>query len=391
LRTEAVKAYKVPLEAPMDLMEEYLRIKEIALEEVLKHVKYNGKAHLNFSTEERRELRDRLLKDWRYSKHYIDSAINSAIGLAKGWIKLHNRGKARSRPKVTRKVVYIKNTLFSYRDGVIKISIEPRKRYLEVDLRKYDWIPKDFDGVGGLLLTEKELIITVKKNVELKEPKSWASFDVNLTNVTALIDDKIVRYDLRRLYHVHRSYELKRQRIQKIARKKPKTAKRLMEKYSKREKDRSRDIMQKLTTMIARELAELGIGAILEDLKDIKKRILRNRKDLNRRLSKWNARTFQFMLSYKLIWMGIPVRYVNPANTSRTCPLCSGSMAAYEGRSIRCRKCGLILDRDVVAVFNIRMWGSGVTPNALLEAFASMMGKQLTGKGLQLPMKVCQL
>jgi len=390
LRKEAIRSYKVPLEAPIDLMEEYLRIKSAALEDVLKHVKCNGKAHLNFSTEERRELRDKLLKDWRYSKHYVDSAINSAISLAKGWIKLYNRGKARSRPKVTRKVVYIKSTLFSYRDGVIRISIEPKKRYLEVDLRKYDWIPKDFDGIGGLLLTEKELIITVKKKVELKEPKSWASFDVNLTNVTALIDDKIVRYDLKQLYHVHRVYELKRQRIQKMAKKKPKTASKLMEKYSKRERDRSKDIMQKLTTKIARELAELGIGAILEDLKNIKRRILRNRRDVNNKLSKWNARTFQFMLSYKLIWMGIPVRYVNPANTSRTCPLCSGSMAAYGGRSMKCKKCGLILDRDVVAVLNLRMWGSGVTPNALLEAFASMMGKQLAEKG-SLPMKVCQL
>jgi len=96
------------------------------------------------------------------------------------------------------------------------------------------------------------------------------------------------------------------------------------------------------------------------------------------------------MLSYKLIWMGIPVRYVNPANTSRTCPLCSGSMAAYEGRSMKCKRCGFILGRDVVAVFNLRMWGSGVTPNALLEALASMMGKQLAEKGL-LPVKACQL
>jgi len=390
LRAEAIKAYKVPLEAPMDLVEEYLRIKSAALEDVLRYVKYNGKAHLCFSTEERRKLRNRLLENWRYSKHYVDSAINSAIGLAKGWIKLYNRGRVRSRPKITRKTVYIKSTLFSYRDGVIKISIEPRRRYLEVDLRKYGWIPKDFDEIGGLLLTERELIITVKRNVELKEPRGWASFDVNLTNVTALIDGNIVRYDLKQLYHVHRTYELKRQRIQKIARKKPKTAGRLMKKYSKRERDRSKDIMQKLTTKIARELAMLSIGAILEDLRNIKKRILRNRRNLNRRLSKWNARTFQFMLSYKLIWAGIPVKYVNPAYTSRTCPLCSGSMAAYEGRSMKCRKCGLILDRDAVAVFNLRMWGSGVTPNALLEALASMMGKQLAEKG-SLPMKVCQL
>jgi len=103
--------------------------------------------------------------------------------------------------------------------------------------------------------------------------------------------------------------------------------------------------MQKLTTRIARELAMLGVGAILEDLKNIKKRILRNRRDLNNKLSKWNAGTFEFMPSYKLIWMDLPVRYVKPAYTSKTCPPCSGSMAAYEGKFMRCRKysrCGIL-------------------------------------------------
>ena len=30
---------------------------------------------------------------------------------------------------------------------------------------------------------------------------------------------------------------------------------------------------------------------------------------------------------------------------------------------MKCEKCNLILDRDVVAVLNLQMWGSGVTPN----------------------------
>lgn len=57
-----------------------------------------------------------------------------------------------------RKIVYVKSTLFSYRNGVLKVSVEPDKRYLEVNLTKYRLIPKDFEKVGGLILTEKELI-----------------------------------------------------------------------------------------------------------------------------------------------------------------------------------------------------------------------------------------
>ena len=365
MKEEVIKSYKVPIEAPRDLVEAYFEAKKRALREVLDHVTYSqtGKAHLRFKAVNRRRLRNKLLKDWRYSKHYIDSAINSVIGLVKGWIKLYNKGKAETEPRITRRTVYIKNTLFSYRDSVLKISVEPNRRYLEVDLREYNWIPKDFDRIGGLILTERELIVTLKREVKPRRPRDWASFDVNLTNITALINGKVVRYNLKQLYHIHRVYENKRRNIQKLSKHKPKTAKRLMEKYSRRERNRAKDFMHKLTTKIAGELSEVESGAILENLKNIKGRVLRRSKDLNRRLSKWNARTFQSMLEYKLKWLGLPVKYVNPRNSSKTCPLCSGRMATYEGRLMKCEKCNLILDRDVVAVLNLQMWGSGVTPN----------------------------
>ncbi len=359
---EAVKSYRVPVEAPKDLIEEYFKVKQKVLTVVLSHVKFSEKAHLEFRNEERRRLRDELLGGWRFSKHYVDSVINSVIGLVKGWITLYNKGKARKEPRVTRKTVYVKSTLFSYRDGKLKISIEPNKRYLEADLTKYSWVPKDFEKVGGLILTEKELIITVKKNVEPKA-ETWASFDMNLTNMTALINGEVRRYNLKTLYHVHRVYEIKRQRIQKLSKFKPKTSEKLLEKYSHREKNRVKDFMHKLTTAIVKDLVKLGSGAILENLQGIKDRVLNSSKRNNRKLSKWNARQFQFMLEYKLKWLGLPVKHVNPKNSSRTCPLCSGYLVAYEGRLMKC-SCGLIVDRDVVAVLNLQMWGAGFTPES---------------------------
>lgn len=59
--------------------------------------------------------------------------------------------KVKSRPEITKRTVYIKSTLFSYKNGVLKIGIEPRRRYLEVDLKKYSWIPKDSDRIEGLI------------------------------------------------------------------------------------------------------------------------------------------------------------------------------------------------------------------------------------------------
>ncbi|MBS7628321.1 IS200/IS605 family accessory protein TnpB-related protein [Candidatus Bathyarchaeota archaeon] len=81
--------------------------------------------------------------------------------------------------------------------------------------------------------------------------------------------------------------------------------------------------MHELTTRIARKLREKNCGAIFENLKGIKRRILNGSKDMNRKLSKWNARAFQSMLEYKLKWFGLDVKYVNPRRSSKTCPLCS--------------------------------------------------------------------
>ncbi len=149
--------------------------------------------------------------------------------------------------------------------------------------------------------------------------------------------------------------------------------------------------MHKLTTSIAGELKGLGSGAILEDLRNVKSGILHKSKGLNRKLSKWNARIFQFMLEYKLKWLGLPVKYVNPRNSSRTCPVCQATMVAYRGRSMRYRKCGLIMDRDIVAVLNLQMWGPGVTPKAPFRGFGLDDGEAVGRPKSRFSMKVYQL
>jgi hypothetical protein len=96
---EVVKSYRIPVNAPKDLIEEYFKVKQRALECVLSKVRLSDKAHLSFDKKERKELRDSLLKGWKFSKHYVDSAMASVIGLVKGWIMLYNRGRAKKPPR----------------------------------------------------------------------------------------------------------------------------------------------------------------------------------------------------------------------------------------------------------------------------------------------------
>jgi len=98
--------------------------------------------------------------------------------------------------------------------------------------------------------------VSLSSVVIFSKPEGEAIFDVNLTNITALIGGELRRYDLRALYHIHKIYEEKRRRLQRMTKHKPKTAKRLLEKYSRRELNRARDFLQKPTTKIAREPRE---------------------------------------------------------------------------------------------------------------------------------------
>jgi putative transposase len=63
-------------------------------------------------------LRDLLMKNWNYSKHYVDSAIKQAYSMMKSWRRSYIKGeRKRRKPTVRRRFVRIKKTLYSYRNG----------------------------------------------------------------------------------------------------------------------------------------------------------------------------------------------------------------------------------------------------------------------------------
>jgi putative transposase len=64
-----------------------------------------------------------------------------------------------------------------------------------------------------------------------------------------------------KLFHIHRVYEVKRAGLQQRASKKP-SLRRVLAKYSRRERNRSRDFIHKQTTFIAREFDGFVLGSM---------------------------------------------------------------------------------------------------------------------------------
>lgn len=328
-----VRAYSIPIrtdEVILEFIEEYHRMTKAVLQEILNTEK--------FTKVERKQLRDKLLKDWSYAAHYVDSAINQMLGLVTSYRRKLKKGKKVRKPRLRKKFVYVKSTLFTLKGSTLKITIIPRKHYLEVNLVNYPYIlsllREVWNGkarLGGLFLFSDRLVLNFVKNVEFIDVKDWMSIDINLTNVTVLAGLTVYRFDTRELYHIHRVYELKRQKIQKISAWNKKLSGELLEKYSNRERNRTKDFLHKLANKIVEIAKERQMGIVLEDLNGIKERVLNGSKELNKKLSKWNARELERLIEYKAKWFGVPVVYVNPMNSSKTCPVCGGWLIPPRG------------------------------------------------------------
>ncbi|MEM2514607.1 MAG: zinc ribbon domain-containing protein, partial [Candidatus Bathyarchaeia archaeon] len=257
----------------------------------------------------RKGLRDKYLKGWVYSKHYVDSAIKQAYSILESWRKRYLHGRAgRSRPELKRKFVRVKETLYSYRDGVLKVSIKPYEESVTVDLRKA-WCWDRIRGLelGELILKQDRLIVTVRKDAELKvqNPIAW---DVNLLTLDGYDGETHHSISLKEIYTIHRTYELKRRVIQKLP---EKTRKRLLKKYSSRERNRVEDTLHKLAKQLSNRTN------ILENLKGFKDRVARTK---SRSMNRQNSKHYNKDL---------------------------------RGAVSKCPKCGLVIDRQKNASINI--------------------------------------
>jgi len=102
-------------------------------------------------------------------------------------------------------------------------------------------------------------------------------------------------------------------------------------------------------------------GLALEDLEGIRSRI-KARRSQRRILHSWSFNQLRQFVAYKAALAGVRVVYVDPCNTSRTCPACGLVDARNRPTQARfeCVSCGLAGLADTIAAENIRVRGRGV-------------------------------
>jgi putative transposase len=365
-----VKAYSIPHKLNIDnFINDYMIFLNNILNDLWQAIEWKkkGKRLIPLIRKDkffRKEIRDKHIIKWIYSKHYIDSAIKQAYSILNSWRKRYLKGKAkREKPILKRKFVRIKETLYSYKNGIIKISIKPFQESICIDL-KNDWFWDRIKGLdlGELILKEDRLIITVRKEMGLKieNPIAW---DINLLTIDGYDGEKDYKIDLKNIYTIHRIYELKRMKIQKLP---EKTKKKLLQKYQSREKNRINDILHKIAKQLSNRTN------IFEDLNNFKERVTRTKnRSMNRQNSKHDYMKLQKYIEYKSEWNGYLTIYVKAYNSSKTCSKCGYINKDLKGaRIFICPACGFKIDRQKNASRNIwnnflNMWGKGFAPKGV--------------------------
>jgi len=192
---------------------------------------------------------------------------------------------------------------------------------LEFDVSKAWFLGRVKGELGELILGEKYLTVTFRFKGDEKEVKGKIAWDCNEKSLDGFSPSTgWIRIDLRKLFHIHRVYEIKRKRLQKKASKKP-SLRKVLAKYSKRERTRAKDYIHKLTTFMANEFKGYTHG--FEDLR--KNRMLNGSREHNRCISKSNWKTIITFMSYKS-----KVELLNPENSTRRCSRCGKVNARKE-------------------------------------------------------------
>jgi len=144
------------------------------------------------------------------------------------------------------------------------------------------------------------------------------------------------------------------------------SAKRLLRRRRQKEQRFITHINHTISKCLVRTAQCTQRGLALEDLEGIRSRI-KARRSQRGILHSWSFNQLRQFVAYKAVLAGVSVVYVDPRNTSRTCPACGLVDARNRPTQARfkCVGCGLAGLADTIAAENIRVRGRAVCKPAV--------------------------
>lgn len=197
------------------------------------------------------------------------------------------------------------------------------------------------------------------------DPDGFLGIDLGIVNVATTSDGQIMAGRA-----LNRGRLRERALRTKLHRKSTPSARRRLKKRRRKEARRARDINHKIAKHVVAEAERTGRGIALEDLTGIRERV-RLRRPQRATDSSWSFAQLGQFVAYKARKAGVPVVYVDPAYTSRTCAECGHIDRANRVSQawFACRSCGFVDHADRNGSRNIRarteeLWRRGAQSTA---------------------------
>jgi len=253
------------------------------------------------------------------------------------------------------------------RNREFKIKLLHRKNYIEkFKDRKWYEATVSIDRSGRIWIA-----ILFRWNYNPYKPMRIISIDVNLRKIVTYNGRSARRIDTRFIEAL--SLKIHAEKLQKKYPKRWRYNERILSRVRnlhRRSKYIVIDWSRKFAKYIVLKAKRRRSAIVLEDLEKLWFNVSKKSSSLADKLSRFAYRKLQLAIITKAIEYNIPILYVNPKDTSTTCPRC-GNKLSYNHRLAVCSRCGFMADRDVVGAMNIylralrRMWESqGSPPNA---------------------------
>ncbi len=215
--------------------------------------------------------------------------------------------------------------------------------------------------IHSFTITEKILSISIGKDVNDLESINAVGVDRNIKNVTVGNEKHSEIYDLSDVVKIKGRY---RKKVSHFKRNDRRIRKKIASKYGKRSKNRTRQIVHKVSKEIVNNAKNNKEAIVLENIKGIREITKKgDYKGKDHRFKFHNAFPYgmlEFQIKYKAAWEGLQVIELSrkeTRNTSRECSVCGSLTRTEHGRILHCDKCGLTIDRDINAAINISKRG----------------------------------
>lgn len=171
--------------------------------------------------------------------------------------------------------------------------------------------------------------------------------DVGENNIAATSTGKV--FGGGEMRHKRDKFLAHRKRLQRNG---SNSAKQLLKKISGKEVAHVKHVNHEISKAIVKEAVDANASQIrLEDLTGIRDNIKAGKR-VRSRLHRWSFRQLQDFIAYKAQAVGIEIKYINPAYTSKSCSVC-GNIGNRVKHKFSCKNCGHLSHSDVNAASNI--------------------------------------